>query len=144
MARTINPAALSGMIQKLQQERQKLQGRLDQIDQIFAECGISAVAAAPVRRGPGRPPGSGKVGRPPGRPAGRRKRGKFATSGVDSILKLVKEGGKAGVASALISKHWKAEGRAGEPFVTLGHLCKSGKLKKKSIAGQRGSTYFAA
>jgi hypothetical protein len=150
MARTVNPNTLASLIQKLHQERARHQQRVDEINRIFERCGISAAGeSAPVRRGPGRPARSaqsdsaepsanGRRGRR------RRRRGRFGTSGTTSLVEFIKKAGRGGVGSSEIAKHWKGEGRAGQPYITLGHLVKSGKLKKKSVQGQRGSQYFAA
>ncbi len=146
MTRGINPVRLANVIKKLQEERQVLQRKISDIDAIFAKCGISAAAGTAPRRG--RPPRAGKAAAAAGKRGRGGRRGrvrqKFETSGAQSILECVKSGGRGGVSSSAISQHWKSEGRAGEPFVTLGHLCKAGKLKKKKLRGQRGSQYTLA
>ncbi len=145
MARGVNPSRLASVIKQLHSERQDLQRRIDEIDNIFAQCGITA-GAAPAKRGPGRPAGTGAAMSENG--AGgrgrRRRRGKFGTSGTTSVLEMVKAAGKGGASSKEISEHWKSQGRSGDAYITLGQLVKTGRLKKKSVAGQRGSQYFAA
>lgn len=140
MARGINPTRLATVIRKLQQERQNLQQRIDEIDSIFGECGITVTATA-ARGRPGRPPKMTGGGSQRGARRGRRRRRSFATSGTQSILGFVKQAGRGGATSSEISKHWKGEGRAGEVYITLGQLVKTGKLKKKSLKGERGSQY---
>src|SRR5205085_1633430 len=143
MPRSINPKTIASMIQKLQTERARAQERVEQIDSIFQQCGITG-PAEPARRGPGRPRknASTPAGAAPstnGRRGRRGRRGRFPTSGTESLLNLVRGTGRGGVSSADITKHWKGEGRSGQPFITLGQLVKSGRLKRKGLKGQRGS-----
>lgn len=137
MPRGINADKLAATIKNLQKQRQELQREIDRIDAIFAQCGIgSAAAAAPQVRTVAAAPSSGG-----GR---RRTRGKFAKSATQSLLDVIKAAGKKGATSNELSKHWKNEGRAGEPYVALSQLAKSKKIRKQDIKGQRGSLYFAA
>ena len=128
MARGINPTRLTGIIQQLQQERREHQRRIDQIGAIFTKCGIAPPAAGAAKT-------AGKRGRP------RRGRKRFDKSGPQSILDFIQANGQGGASSAELSQHWKSEGRTGEPYITLGHLVKQKKLKRKSLKGQRGSQY---
>lgn len=130
-----NMKKLSGLLDSLRAERQRHVNAIEKIDSVFADLGIQRVqrdGRAPARKaGPGRPKRR------------QRTRRRFEISGTKSILDFVKKAGKGGASSSDISKQWKSEGRSGEPYVTLGQLVKTRKLKKKSIKGTRGSVYTA-
>jgi hypothetical protein len=142
------------MIKKLKAQRKKHADALRAVDAIFESIGISTHLAEerprrgrpPGKRGrrPGRPSGSGTAGATPKPGRGRRGRRKFATTGTESIIKFVKEGGKSGRTTAEINKQWKSEGRSGNAYVTIGHLVKARKLKRKNMPGERGSRYTAS
>lgn len=135
---------LSSLIDRLKRDRQQHVDAIAEIDSIFQQYGISAEGAPSVgKRRPGRPPGSGSRTKP-GRRGRKRTRGKFATSGNDSVLSFVKAAGKKGVSSADVAKHWSSEGRAGGPFVALRNLETKGEIKRSSVPGQRGSRYTSA
>lgn len=137
MARDINPGQLAKTIQSLQQKRAEYQRKIAEIDEVFARCGITpGSGAAPAR-----------AARPAAAPAkrrGKRRRGRFAKSAGQSLIDLVRSAGKKGVSSNELAKHWKTEGRAGQPYVALGQLVRTKKLRKENLKGQRGSQYFAA
>lgn len=124
-----NVKRLSNILDNLRAERLEHLKAVDRIDTVFTDLGIS-----PERQN----------GRVPVRKMGRRRRKtrrRFKVSGTKSILNFVKKAGRSGASSAQISKQWKSEGRSGAPYVTLGQLVRSRKLKKKSLKGRRGSTY---
>lgn len=134
---------LASLIKKLQEQRQQHLDAVANIDATFEQFGISA---APAKRR-GRPRKAAKpVGRPKNKatakPA-RRKRRKFAMSGLDSILGFVKTAGKKGATTSEIVKHWKAEKRSGDGYTTLGELVEAKKLKREKIEGAKGSRYTA-
>ena len=79
-----------------------------------------------------------------GRRKRRGRRGRFATSGTESVLAFVRQGGSKGRASSEVSKHWKSEGRSGDAYNALGQLTKNKKLKVQKIEGERGGRYTAA
>jgi hypothetical protein len=60
------------------------------------------------------------------------------------VMRLVQQAGANGISGAELDKQWKKQGRAGGVYNILGALGKDGKVKKKSVKGQRGSTYTAA
>lgn len=68
----------------------------------------------------------------------RKKRAKFARTGADMILALLK--GKA-LPVRTINTAWKKEGRAATADTTLGQLVKAKKLKRTQVKGERGSRY---
>ena len=136
MPRGIDPDRLAATIKNLQKQRQELQREIDRIDAGFAQCGIGpAAAAAPQARASDATSRSGRQ---------RRTRGKFAKSATESLLEVIKAAGKKGVTSKELSKHWKNEGRAGEPYVALRQLAINKKVRKEDLKGRRGSQYFAA
>jgi hypothetical protein len=137
------------LIQKLQTERQEHLDAVANIDATFEQFGISV---APVKRR-GRPRKSAKPGPrrsvaakaaqtvKPAKKGKRKARRKFPVSGLDSILAFVKSAGKKGVTTAEIVKYWKAEGRSGDGYTTLGELVTAKKLKREKIEGAKGSRY---
>jgi hypothetical protein len=69
---------------------------------------------------------------------------RYAESGTAMVMRLVQQAGANGISGAELDKQWKKQGRAGGVYNILGALGKDGKVKKKSVKGQRGSTYTAA
>ena len=144
---TINE--LVSLVGRLQSERKAHVEAIAKIDDAFSGLGMGAgeaVSRGLVKRGPGRPRGSGKKVRAAskssvGRPA--RKRSKFSMTANDLIVGYVKKAGAKGVSSGEIKRRWAAAGRPGEPYNTLGELVRSKKIVKKNVKGQRGSRYSA-
>ena len=149
-------AKLKSLVERLQKERQAHVNAVAEIDAGLEAMGIETQSAGgrPVKRA-----GKRKPGRPKSKKASkstrakktkkskkskRRKRGQFAKSGLDSVVSFVKQQGKNGATGAQITKHWKTEGRAGNPYNTLGLLVRHRKLKRQNIKGERGSRYTAA
>jgi hypothetical protein len=113
---------------------------VERIDALFKQFGIHPSNG----RRPGRPSAAVKNARRPGRPPRRKRTRKtFSRSGLESVLDFVKGRGAEGATTGEINKHWKSEGRAGTAYVTIGHLVKDRKLKKRRLVGQRGSRYTA-
>jgi len=137
------------MINKLKAQRKKHADALRSVDAIFEKIGITThLAEEEDKPRRGRPPGKRGPGRLPKAKStktavkkGRRGRGKFKTSGNNSILAFVKKAGKKGVMGAEIGKHWKAEGRGAGVYVNVGKLVKAKKLKRENVKGERGSRY---
>lgn len=167
MAKTAAAAELLKLVKKLQDERATHVKAIESIDMTFTQLGINAgTPAAPAtptkatgkRRG--RPVGSGKkkvtvtkaakapkapkaakVAKTTKKKSGKRTRKTFAISGEESVLTFVK--GNAGCTTAQVNEHWTTEGRAGKADNALGKLVKEGKVNRKNIKGQRGSTFSA-
>src|SRR5262249_45988946 len=122
---------LTKMIDKLKEQRQKHADALRAVDAIFEGIGIPTHFAEkeeaprrgrpPGKRGPGRPPGTKSTGKA-AKKKGRKGRGRFATSGSESILAFVRKAGSKGVMGAEIGNHWKAEGRGAGVYVVVGKL----------------------
>lgn len=146
---------LADLISGLQRKRQEHVDAIAEIDAIFEQYGIKPQEQKRRGRPPGRKPGR-KPGRRPGRPPAaaaqksggrktrRRTRRKFAVSGLDSIMGLVKSAGKKGVTTSEIVGHWKSEGRSGNGYNALGQLVKEKKLTKEKLKNAKGSRYKAA
>ena len=143
---------LTSMINKLKAERQKHADALRSLDEIFEKIGITThLAEEEEKPRSRRPPGKRRPGRSPKKanaPTTAIKkgggRGKFKTSGNDSIMAFVKKAGKKGVTTGEIVKHWKSEGRSGDGYNTLGQLVKEKKLKRQKIEDGMGSRYTTA
>ncbi len=70
--RRVSPGDVNRIISEMGQEISDLESKLQRLREALG--GASASPAAPARRGPGRPPGSGRKPGRPGRPPGRRGR----------------------------------------------------------------------
>jgi hypothetical protein len=70
--RRVSPGDVNRIVSEMSQEISALEAKLQRLRE--AHGGSASAAAAPVRRGPGRPPGSGRKPGRPGRPPGRRGR----------------------------------------------------------------------
>ena len=143
MAKRQMPADLGQRISHLLEQRSQHESAIAQIDETLARVGAVLGTDFGARRR-GRPPGSGAkaASAGPGRKAGgrrRRKRGRFATSGEDSILSFIKSNRNPSTQD--VNKHWRGEGRGGSADNTLSKLVREKRLKRTSIEGQRGSTY---
>ena len=135
---------LKGLVAKLQAEKQAFLDAIAEIDAIFGQFGVAIVG----KKKRGRPRGSkGKrASKVMKRKTVRRKgkRGKFATTGAESILAFVRKAGKSGAPGSEIADHWKSEGRGQGVYPILGQLVKGKQLKRKKIKGERGSRFWAA
>jgi hypothetical protein len=149
MAKTQMPADLGQRITQLLQQRSQHETAIAHIDMTLSKVGAALGTSVLTPRRRGRPPGSGKAaaaaapapavdGRKK-RAGRRRKRGKFATSGEDSILGFISSNKNPSTQD--VNKHWKGEGRGGSADNTLSKLVREKRLKRSSIEGQRGSTY---
>jgi hypothetical protein len=149
MAKTAAGTELLKLVKKLQDERDSHVKAIEAIDLTFKQLGIDvAPVASPAKPRRGRPAGTGKktkVAKPPkkktAKKTSKRTRKTFAVSGDESVLAYVKA--NAGCTTAQVNKHWTKEGRSGKADNALGKLVKDGKITRKNIMGQRGSTYTA-
>ncbi|MFG0250682.1 MAG: hypothetical protein ACF8OB_17490 [Phycisphaeraceae bacterium JB051] len=147
MAKTPVAAELLKLVKKLQDERAAHVKEIEAIDLTFAQLGIESetAAAAPAKKRRGRPAGSGKkakaVKKTTKKKTGKRTRKSFSVSGDESVLTFV--AANPGCTTAQVNEHWTTEGRAGKADNALGKLVKEGKVARKNIKGQRGSTYKA-
>ena len=136
---------LATLINTLQAERQEHVDAIAQIDATFEQFGIIPSAKKRLGRprktvitaGPALP----EAAAAPAKKGTRKARRHFPVSGLDSILAFVKTAGKKGVTTAEIVKYWKAEGRSGDGYTTLGELVTAKKLKREKIEGAQGSRY---
>jgi hypothetical protein len=143
MAMTKIPAAreLTAVIAKLRDQRKEHEDAIAEIDQVFAELGITT-AGSVKRRGPGRPRKTDSVKTKKTGRRGRRTRGVFAQTAEESILGFVRKAGKPSTAE--INAHWQGEGRGGKADNTLTKLVQAKKLKRVKDKDVRGSRYSAA
>ena len=137
-------AKLKSLVERLQKERQAHIDAVAEIDSGLVAMGIESSPSGrkPGKRGRGRPKKAAGFGRP--KATKKRRRGRFAQSGIESVVGFVKRQGKNGATGAQITKHWKSERRAGNPYNTLGLLVREKKLKRLNLKGERGSRYTAA
>jgi hypothetical protein len=132
--RPITQKQLTALVANLKTERQVCLDELAKIEKTLDSLGNLSGG-----KRPGRPKGSSNKATKQHRP-----RKKFKTSGLESILGLVKAGGAKGVTSKQITQHWKKEGRSGGCYGLLGQLVKGKKLKKSKIPDKKGSVYVVA
>lgn len=132
---------LAKLISRLRAERGELVQKLQEIDQLCDQLGISkeALAQAPIiRERKARAP---KADKPAGR--GRRKRGSFEKTGEQSVIDFVTANGPS--TSAEINVHWTNEGRGGRADNTITKLVQSNKLKRLDpVPGERGGKVTVA
>lgn len=165
MAKTAAATELLKLVKKLQDERADHVKAIEAIDLTFAQLGIQSeadvvapAAAAPAKRR-GRPAGSKaktnkvvKAAKPAKsektvkknkttKKSTKRSRGAFTVSGDDSVLGFIKA--NANCTTAQVNDHWTTEGRAGKADNAIGKLVREGKVTRKKIKGERGSTYSA-
>jgi hypothetical protein len=72
--RRVSPGDVNRIVSEMSQEISDLEAKLSRLREAHGGASSSAAQAEPVRRGPGRPPGSGRQPGRPGRPPGRRGR----------------------------------------------------------------------
>ncbi len=131
---------LQALIRKLQAERKAHLDAIADIDEAFGSMGIKP----PKRRG--RPRGAKKAtarkkaGKKKARKKVRRRK-KFKTTANELVLGVIMKAGAKGATGAAISKAWRAAGRPGDPYNTLGELSRAKKIKRRSLKGKRGSLY---
>jgi len=133
--------SLTDRIQELLNQRQEHVDALAAIDQTLAGINSLLGVVKPGRK-PGRKPASApaSVEAPVALPRKRRrKRGKFATTGEESILVFVKK--RKNPTTKEINANWKQEGRGGTADSLLGSLVKVKKLERKPLGGKLGSQY---
>ena len=154
MAKTPAAAELLKLVKKLQDERASHVKAIEAIHLTFKQLGIetdAATPAAPAKKRRGRPAGSGKKAKASKakvtkakttkKKTSKRTRKSFSVSGDESVLAFV--AANPGCTTAQVNEHWTTEGRAGKADNALGKLVKEGKVTRKNIKGQRGSTYKA-
>ena len=134
-------------IQELLEQKQKHSEALNRINEMLSRIGsmLGGGNGSSVRRGPGRPPASASTAAPgatPGPRRRRRKRGKFAMSGEDSIINFIRD--HRNPSTSEITAHWRSEGRGGKADNALSKLVKLRRLKRQAIPGERGSKYVIA
>ena len=127
-------------LKSLDQRRDKLLAELHRIAGGGAPAPLSwvptkpAPAAAPRRRGPGRPPGSRNQAKPSA-PAPGRKRRKGLTTDVVGLL----AGGGSYTAGEIVAKLGLPAKRSKSVSTTLVRLGKEGRVKKDKVRGYRAA-----
>jgi cell division septum initiation protein DivIVA len=138
MPKLRSPDNVIQRIEQLLHDRQEHQEAVTRIDQMLERVG-HALESKP----PGRPRGVNHslATEPPVRTR-RRRRGKFAVSGDESIIAFIKE--RKNPTTKDLTKHWASEGRGGTAANALSRLVKEKKLKRTPLEGERGSRYSLA
>ncbi len=131
------------LVSKLQSERQAHAAAITEIDAGFESLGITI--AKPKKSG------RRQVRKRKGRKAVRQtksrktaKRKKYRMTANEFVLATIKKAGAKGASGASISKVWKAFGRPGDAYNTLGALTKAKKIKRSKSAKGQGSVYRVA
>jgi len=140
---------ITRLVQTLQADRQKHVTAIAEIDAVFSSLGINA--QAPKRRG--RKPGTKVNATPSATPSAaptpaktsgkkrRRSKSKDGLTGEQFLYKILADGA---ISTADVNGQWISSGRNGRADVLLGQLVSAGKLKRKQVAGVRGSNYSVA
>jgi hypothetical protein len=138
MPKLRSPDNVIQRIEQLLHDRQEHQEAVTRIDQMLERVG-HALGTKP----PGRPRGGNHslATEPPVRTR-RRRRGKFAVSGDESIIAFIKE--RKNPTTKDLTKHWASEGRGGTAANALSRLVKEKKLRRTPLEGERGSRYSLA
>jgi hypothetical protein len=136
MSQTATSTELLNLVGKLQAERADHVQAIEAIDSTFQQLGMN-VASMPAQPRRGRP---AKINEPSVKPA-MRGRGKYALTGDESVLAFVQANPEC--TTAQVNEHWIKEGRSGMASNTLAKLAKAGKVTRKNLKGQRGSTFTA-
>ena len=133
---------LQSLVAKLQADREGHLDAIAQIDAAFDALGITM----PKRKKRGRKPGKKKaVGTISKKKAAKKaKRKKFRMSANELVLATIKKADAKGITSAQVNRAWKAAGRPGDAYNTLGVLFKEKKIKRQKIKGAKGSQYWLA
>lgn len=145
MPRATAASQLTRLVKQLQAERG---AHVSAIAAIDANCVQLGISLGPVKRGPGRPKGSGtaaKKAAAPKAPAAAPKRagrGSYKQTAEEYILSLL-EGGKKLTTSQVVGQ-WRQTKRGGKADNTLSKLAKAKKIKRQNIKGSRGSVYSLA
>ena len=125
---------LQSLVTRLQADRNGHVDAIAQIDAAFDALGISVPKT--TKRGRGK-----KKAVTTKRAAKATKRKKFRMTASDLVLTTIKKAGAKGVTGVQIGKAWKAAGRPGDAYNTLGSLIKAKKIKREKIKGSKGSVY---
>jgi hypothetical protein len=122
-------------IAQLIAKRSQYSKGLAEIDALFGKYGITVNGtAAPARHL--------KQAPAPSQKSAKRRRGRFAQSGNEFILSLVKS--KNNPTTSEIDAAWRKSGRAGKVHNALGILVKDKRLKRTPVKDGRGSSYSVA
>ncbi len=133
---------LQALIRKLQAERQAHLDAIADIDEAFGSLGIKPPKRRGRRRGAKKATARKKAGRKKVAKKVRRRK-KFKMTANELVLGMIKKAGTKGAKGAQISKAWRAAGRPGDAYNTLGELTKAKKIKRMPLKGKQGSLYVA-
>ncbi len=111
----------------------KTQAKIDEIDAIFSGSGLSLGTVVKAK---------GKPGPKPGTKPGKRTRGKFETTGDESVLAFIKKHGRPSAKE--VNEHWSKEGRGGSANNALTKLVQAGTVKRVEADDARGGRYVVA
>jgi predicted transcriptional regulator len=132
------PDRVQGLLQERQQYAEAIVAIDQTLEQINSLLGSAAATTKPAVKAVAMPvaaptlSGRGRARRP----------GELPTTGVQSILALVKARGNP--TTSQINARFKAEGRHSTADTLLGELVKKGVLKKNPLGGRLGSEYSLA
>jgi hypothetical protein len=130
---------LQSLVTRLQADRDVHVEAIAQIDAAFDALGITMPKAK--KRGRGKKKAVAVKRFAKKKTAKRAKRRKFRVTAHELVLATIKDAGAKGATGAQIGKAWKAAGRIGDAYTTLGALAKENKIKRKKIKGAQGSVY---
>jgi hypothetical protein len=128
------------LVSKLQSERQAHAAAVAEIDAGFESLGITVTKPQKRRQRQVQKQKSGNAIR---KTKSRRtsKRKKYRMTANEFVLATIKKAGAKGASGASISTAWKASGRPGDAYNTLGALTKAKRIKRSDASKGRGSIY---
>ena len=129
---------LQALIRKLQDQRQAHLDAIADIDAAFGSLGIKPLKRRGRRRGAMKAAAGKKVGK---KRAAKKAPRKFKMTARELVMGVIRKAGAKGAPGAVIGKAWRAAGRPGDAYNTLGDLVKAKKIKRQAIKGKRGSLY---
>jgi len=128
---------LQVLIRKLQAERQGHVEAITEIDKAFSSLGIKPQKQ---RRRPASTRAASKK-RVAKKRTGKKAPKKFKMTAHELVVATIRKAGAKGTTGAEINKAWRAAGRPGEAYNTLGELTRAKRIKRRPLKGKPGSLY---
>lgn len=130
---------LQSLVAKLRADREAHVDAITEIDVAFDKLGLTMPKAKRRGRKGKKTVAAGRFAEK--KTTKRAKRRKFRVTANELVLATIRKAGPKGGTGAQISKAWKAAGRTGDAYNTLGGLVKEKKIKREKIKGAKGSVY---
>jgi len=130
---------LQVLIGKLQNQRQAHVDAIAEIDKAFDAWGIKPGKWRARSRVAKKTAAKRRTG---GKKSVRKAPRTFKMTAGELVMGVIRKAGAKGAPGAVIGRAWRAAGRSGDAYNTLGELAKAKKIKRRPIKGKkRGSLY---